>query len=109
VAELEWFQALDREARQDDRESPLEAFRHERRDARRRKIAWRLRFVDWFGVWRDSGKWHERGQDAGVYALVPINENDPLIANNVAIGVRLLPAPGAARPAHPTPIDRRER
>lgn len=61
-------------------------FAKQRSHARERGIAWELSFAQWWGIWRASGLWAERGCSHS-YAAVMARDGDqgPYSVNNVRI------------------------
>lgn len=45
-------------------------FNEQRRRARQRGIEWRLTFAEWWGVWKESGLWEQRGRKRGTSAVM---------------------------------------
>jgi transposase len=50
-----------------DESSPMHKYMHHRKNAARRGIAWNFTFASWWRVWRESGKWDQRGR--GLYVM----------------------------------------
>lgn len=68
-----------------DRHRPICAFRRQRQSAKQRNIEWRLTFWQWWSIWKDSGKWAERGRGVGKYCMSRIGDSGPYSVENVAI------------------------
>lgn len=64
--------------------SPMECFSYQRNSARRRGIAWEFTFRDWWQLWRESGRWAERGRGRG-YCMARIGDSGPYCVGNVEI------------------------
>lgn len=45
--------------------TPTGAFILQRRNANDREIAWNLTLWEWWTIWKESGKWEERGRGSG--------------------------------------------
>lgn len=78
------FEAI-RGERSDKSGSPLIAFRHQRNHARSRGVSWDLKFWDWWSIWRDSGKWPERGRSIGSFCMCRLGDTGPYSVGNVYI------------------------
>ena len=48
---------------------PQQRFNQHRRAAKQRGVAFELSFDDWMRIWRDSGKWGQRGCGSGKYVM----------------------------------------
>jgi len=53
--------------------------------AKTRGIAWEMSFLDWVGIWRDSGKLHLRGRGRGAYCMARHGDTGPYAVGNVSI------------------------
>jgi len=58
-------------------------FSQQRQNARNRGIGWDIRFVDWWRIWKESGKWPERGK--GAYVMARKQDIGPYSPDNVYI------------------------
>jgi hypothetical protein len=63
-------------------------FGEQRRNARRRGIAWSLTFEEWWAVWDASGKWPQRGKRRGQFCMSRHGDQGPYAAGNVFIQER---------------------
>jgi hypothetical protein len=62
------------------------AFREQRRNANDRGIPWEFSNTwEWWCVWRDSGKWAERGRKSGQYVMARLGDVGPYSPGNVEI------------------------
>jgi hypothetical protein len=61
------------------------AFVHQRKGAKKRKIAFLFTFDEWWTVWRDSGKWEQRGKHKGQYVMARYGDIGPYATDNVRI------------------------
>jgi hypothetical protein len=64
--------------------TPIGAFALQRANARHRGIDWDLKLWDWWVIWRDSGKWNERGRGNG-YVMSRKGDVGPYAIGNVFI------------------------
>lgn len=66
---------------------PFRAFSLQRTNAKRRGIAFNLRFGDWWRIWLASGKWNERGRcgDRMRYVMARKGDVGPYAEANVVI------------------------
>lgn len=62
----------------------VEAYRQQRRNAFNRGIEWNFTLWLWWRVWRDSGKWDQRGRGRG-YCMCRIGDEGAYEAGNVYI------------------------
>jgi hypothetical protein len=60
-------------------------FSRQKANAISRGVNWELSFDDWYRIWEDSGKYHERGRLTGQYALVRKNPDVSFNLNNIHI------------------------
>lgn len=65
-------------------QTPMGAFLSQKNNAARRKIGWELNFWQWWSVWRDSGKWAERGRGNG-YVMCRRGDVGPYALGNIFI------------------------
>lgn len=63
---------------------PFPAYRSQRQGARRRGIEWYFTLKSWWAVWRDSGKWDQRGTGRG-YQMARYGDTGPYAPWNVEI------------------------
>lgn len=63
---------------------PRRAFCMQRRNAHDRGIGWEFNFYQWWSVWKESGKWGERGRGTG-YVMCRIGDEGPYAPGNVFI------------------------
>lgn len=61
------------------------AFGEQARNARHRGIAWKMKFWDWFTVWRRSGVLDKRGRYAGQYVMCRVGDQGAYEVGNVYI------------------------
>jgi hypothetical protein len=52
-----------------DNHSPAHRYIEQKRNAGARNIEWKLTFREWTQIWRDSGRYEERGRGKGSYCL----------------------------------------
>lgn len=64
--------------------TPIGAFVRQRVNARWRDIPWELSFAQWWGIWRASGKWEQRGRGQG-YVMCRQGDVGPYAVGNVFI------------------------
>jgi hypothetical protein len=64
--------------------TPIGAFSRQRANARNRGVGWDLTLWDWWVIWRDSGKWSERGRGSG-YVMSRKGDIGPYAIGNVFI------------------------
>lgn len=69
------------------RATPRGKFIDHKQRARQRGVPFLLTFDDWFEIWRESGKWDERGRDEGGYVMRRINDAGAYAKGNVYIGL----------------------
>ncbi|MRT13677.1 hypothetical protein GJV07_15455 [Enterobacteriaceae bacterium RIT711] len=65
--------------------SPLHAFLHQRTNARRRGVEWKLLFWEWWEIWCESGKWERRGRGAGHFCMCRKGDEGAYEKSNVYI------------------------
>jgi hypothetical protein len=53
--------------------------------ARQRGIEWRLTFEEWCEVWRESGRWEQRGRHRGQYVMARFGDVGPYERGNIKI------------------------
>ena len=63
--------------------TPASKYKQQRTHARERGIGWELSLRDWWRIWSESGKWHERGQ--GRYCMIRPGDIGPYKVGNVKI------------------------
>lgn len=63
-------------------------FGEQRRNARRRGIAWSLTFEEWWAVWEASGKWPERGKRRWQFCMSRHGDQGSYTLGNVFIQER---------------------
>jgi len=61
------------------------AFESQRNNARKRGIGWELTFEQWWTIWRESGKWEQRGKTKGCYVMARPGDLGPYKVGNVYI------------------------
>jgi len=61
------------------------AFHRHRGHAKQRGIAFLLTFSEWFAIWRESGKWAQRGYHKGQYVMARFGDKGPYAVGNVHI------------------------
>jgi hypothetical protein len=67
------------------RRSPRGRFDKQKYHAKRRGIAFRLTFAEWWAIWQDSGHWAERGRKRGCYCMARFGDVGAYEIGNVAI------------------------
>lgn len=83
--DIKTFSEMNEGLRRTDKKSPVLKFVHQRNSARYRKIEWELTFFQWMTIWRNSGKWAERGQGIGKYCMARKLDTGPYSESNVYI------------------------
>ena len=66
--------------------SPYLTFSIQRKHANERGVEWNLKFWDWFLIWRESGKWDDRGRGSNGYCMCRIGDVGAYEIGNVYIG-----------------------
>ncbi|MEK1932225.1 MAG: hypothetical protein AAAC47_21105, partial [Pararhizobium sp.] len=64
--------------------SPFHRFCRQRMNAKARGIEWNLSFADWWRIWRDSGKWDQRGRGYR-FNMARYGDSGPYSEENVYI------------------------
>jgi len=59
--------------------------REQRNNAKRRGHVWKLTVLDFFRIWRFSGRWEQRGRQRGDYCMSRIGDMGAYEVNNVFI------------------------
>lgn len=67
--------------------SPIGAFTTQRNSANNRGIEWKFTFWEWWCIWRDSGKWEQRGIGQGKYCMARKGDVGAYEAGNVFISL----------------------
>lgn len=67
-----------------DQGSPMHRYSQQRSSAKRRNVAWGFTFAEWWQIWRQSGKWAERGPGNG-YCMARHGDSGPYSVANVYI------------------------
>ena len=67
-------------------QTPLYAFRNQRRNAAHRGIGWDLTLWQWWCIWKDSGHWEDRGRGQG-YVMCRYGDTGPYAPGNVFIAL----------------------
>lgn len=75
------YRSIPRKGR--DKKSPTYAYHNQRQSARRDGTAWNLTLWQWWTIWKDSGKWEERGR--GKYVLGRLDKTGQFCVDNVAV------------------------
>lgn len=65
-------------------QTPIGAFRNQRRNAASRGIEWRITLAEWWDAWERSGHWNERGRGQG-YVMCRFQDNGAYEIGNVYI------------------------
>lgn len=65
--------------------TPEYKFRQQRSSASARGIEWLMTYDEWWGVWKASGKWHQRGCRDGCYVMGRHGDVGPYAVGNVSI------------------------
>lgn len=63
--------------------SPARIYIDQRKNSIRRGISWKITFPEWVALWKDSGKWEQRGR--GGYVMARIGDSGPYRVGNVEI------------------------
>lgn len=64
---------------------PRSCYGHHRSSAKVRGIGFELTFHEWWKIWKDSGKWLERGRSSHCYAMARHGDVGPYAVGNVSI------------------------
>ena len=64
--------------------SPAHKYGNQRNNARKRQIEWQISFPEWVLVWKESGKFEQRGRGKG-YCMARIGDSGPYSVDNVEI------------------------
>jgi hypothetical protein len=67
------------------RKTPQYYYNQQKQNAKRRGIAWEFDFEDWWKIWRDSGKWGERGCNRGQFVMARNGDSGSYRVGNVSI------------------------
>jgi hypothetical protein len=67
------------------RKTPQFYYNQQKQNAKHRGIPWEFDFEDWWKVWRDSGKWGERGCKLGQFVMARRGDAGPYSVENVVI------------------------
>lgn len=65
--------------------TPKGRFVTQKANAQRRDIPWELTFEQWWQLWKESGKWEQRGRTYGCYVMARLNDEGPYALGNVRI------------------------
>lgn len=71
--------------REINRERAGIAYSRQRENAKRRGIPWEMSLGQWWGLWKESGQWKNRGIFKGQYCMSRFGDEGPYAPNNVAI------------------------
>lgn len=66
-------------------QSPRGKYNRQRANAHKRGIGWELTFPQWWDMWQKSGKWEQRGREAGQYYMCRFGDTGPYSDDNVRI------------------------
>lgn len=66
--------------------SPYRCYDQQRNHAVRRGVSFRITFWEWWCIWRDSGKWEDRGRSDSSFCMCRVGDEGPYEAGNVYIG-----------------------
>ena len=61
------------------------AYTDHKSHAKRRGIPFLLTFEEWCAIWRESGKWDQRGHLSGQYVMARFGDTGPYAVGNVRI------------------------
>jgi DNA-binding XRE family transcriptional regulator len=67
-----------------DMRKPTRAYSAQKRNAKKRGIAWEFNLWQWWSVWQQSGKWEQRGRGQG-YMMCRSGDVGPYAVDNVFI------------------------
>lgn len=67
-----------------DMKKPTRAYAMQRRNANNREIGWELNLWQWWSIWKQSGKWAQRGRGQG-YMMCRIGDVGPYSVDNIFI------------------------
>ena len=59
---------------------------HRRNATVLRGVGWELSFEEWWSVWKESGRWEQRGRGVGLYCMCRKGDIGPYKIGNVFIG-----------------------
>ena len=62
-----------------------QAYRTQRKNAKKRGIDFLISFGDWSAIWLESGNWEDRGRGKGQYVMCRIGDQGPYQVGNVFI------------------------
>jgi hypothetical protein len=65
--------------------TPRDRFGQHKRSAGRRGVPFLLTFEQWWSIWQQSGRWHERGCVRGKYVMARLGDRGPYAVGNVKI------------------------
>ena len=65
--------------------TPRGRYKVHRHNAARRGIEFSLSFAQWWGIWKRSGRWNERGRGRGRYVMARKGDAGPYAVGNVKI------------------------
>lgn len=60
-------------------------YNEQRQISKKRNISFELTFDEWWSIWQQSGKYHQRGRGTGKYVMSRIGDQGPYRINNVFI------------------------
>lgn len=63
-----------------------DAYYKQKASAKKRGIAWEISIAEWWKVWKESGKWSERGRGSGKFCMCRKGDQGPYKTENVSIG-----------------------
>ena len=63
---------------------PSHRFQKQLQHSKERGIEWKLTFAEWWALWRESGKWSERGRGSG-HVMARYGDTGPYAVGNVKI------------------------
>jgi hypothetical protein len=61
------------------------AYGNQREAAKARGIEWRLSMIQWWRLWKQSGRWEQRGRKTGQFVMSRINDSGPYEIGNVHV------------------------
>lgn len=68
-----------------DKDDPRKRYIEHKWNARHRDIPFKLTFEEWCFIWRESGKWDQRGSDKGQYVMARPGDRGAYELANVII------------------------
>lgn len=67
------------------RHTPASRYLRQRQGAYERGVGWEITFIEWLTIWRESGKWDQRGTGKKGYCMARNGDVGPYKIGNVSI------------------------